>query len=176
MDCKNTLRQCRRWIGHLSIAAVAALACTAHADQLEEHNLLVQQFITELHANPLAADCAAHAAFVVSTSTLYDHVEFPPSSFDPAHVEVKPWNDAFSDGKQRIKVDTMVEVGGFGIRKTSQQEPDSLKFQCGYVAGKMLAFSWNDPVPPLRPKATKARRGKHGTHKGKAGRARHKRR
>jgi hypothetical protein len=49
-----------------------------------------------------------------------------------------------------VKVDSIVTVDGFGVR-TNGGDPDELHFRCGYVGAQMLAFSWNDPVPPLRP-------------------------
>ena len=142
---------------------------TAFADQLEQHNELVDKFVTEMHANPLVADCAAHGDFVASTSTAFDHVEFPPSSFDTAHSSVTPWNDSFDEGKQRVKVDNIVTVEGVGVRQDGSSDPADLKFRCGYVGNQMLAFSWNDPVPPARPRAEpgsgkhKRTRGKHST-------------
>lgn len=145
--------------------------CTAPAiaDQLEQHNELVDKFVNEMHADPLVADCAAHGNFVASTSTAFDHVEFPPSSFDTAHSSVTPWNDSFDEGKQRVKVDNIVTVEGLGVRQGSSDDPADLKFRCGYVGNQMLAFSWNDPVPPAKarpapaPGKHKAAKGKHST-------------
>jgi hypothetical protein len=148
MDCTNTLRQLLRWVGCVPGCLAVALALPAHADQLEQHNDLVYQYVNAQHANPLAADCAAHAVFVVGTSTLYDHIDFPDSAFDAGHASVVPWDQPFDNGKQRIKVDTIVQVEGLGFRKAEHDSPDALKFRCGYFENKMLAFSWNDPVPP----------------------------
>jgi hypothetical protein len=125
-----------------------------------------------MHADPLVADCAAHGNFVASTSTAFDHVEFPPSSFDSAHASVTPWNDSFDEGKQRVKVDNIVTVEGLGIRQSGGGDPADLKFRCGYVGAQMLAFSWNDPVPPTRarsaePSGSQASSGKHKSAKGK---------
>lgn len=139
---------------------------TAFADQLEQHNELVDKFVNEMHADPLVADCAAHGNFVASTSTAFDHVEFPPSSFDTAHSSVTPWNDSFDEGKQRVKVDNIVTVEGLGVRQDGSGDPADLKFRCGYVGNQMLAFSWNDPVPSARPRA-EPRPGKHKGTKGK---------
>lgn len=145
---------------------------SALADQLEQHNDLVNKFVNEMHADPLVADCAAHGNFVASTSTAFDHVEFPPSSFDSAHASVTPWNDSFDEGKQRVKVDNIVTVEGLGIRQTGEGDPADLKFRCGYVGPQMLAFSWNDPVPPARarssePSGSRVSSGKHKSAKGK---------
>ena len=129
-------------------------ATPAYADQLEQHNDLVNKFVNDMHADPLVADCAAHGNFVASTSTAFDHVEFPPSSFDSAHASVTPWNDSFDEGKQRVKVDNIVVVEGLGIPQGGGGDPADLKFRCGYVGAQMLAFSWNDPVPPLRSRST----------------------
>jgi hypothetical protein len=172
MDSMNVPRRLRRLVG--ALVAIASIACAAntHADTLDERNELVNHFVTDFNANPLIADCAAHGSFVASTSTAFDHVEFPASSFDPAHGEIMPWNDAFDDRKQRIKVDNIVTVEGLGVSKDGGNDPSPLKFRCGYVGSQMLAFSWNDPVPPARPRAeprsTRATKGRHGAAKGKS--------
>lgn len=143
-----------------SLALVAVLP--ARADQLDQHNDLVNTFVNQMHADPLVADCAAHGNFVASTSTALDHVEFPPSSFDSAHATITPWNDSFDEGKQRVKVDTIVTVDGIGISQDSNTAPYDLKFRCGYVGNQMLAFSWNDPVPPLRARSEPSRSSAQG--------------
>jgi hypothetical protein len=157
-------------VGRLAACvASVSLICTApaFADQLEQHNELVNKFVNDMHADPLVADCAAHGNFVASTSSAFDHVEFPPSSFDSAHASVTPWNDSFDEGKQRVKVDNIVTVEGLGIRQNGDSnDPADLKFRCGYVGNQMLAFSWNDPVPPARPSVSKPS-GKHKGGKGK---------
>ena len=168
MDRTNVPRRLLRVIGRLAACAAAlSLVCAApaFADQLEQHNELVNRFITEMHADPLVADCAAHGNFVASTSTAFDHVEFPSSSFDSAHSSVTPWNDSFDEGKQRVKVDSIVTVEGVGVRQNNSGEPADLKFRCGYVGSQMLAFSWNDPVPPNRPHSEGS--GRHNGGKGK---------
>ncbi|HYS66972.1 MAG TPA: hypothetical protein VEN30_24590 [Paraburkholderia sp.] len=175
MDRTNVPRRLLRLVGRLAtFAAGLSLLCTApaFADQLEQHNDLVNKFVNDMHADPLVADCAAHGNFVASTSTAFDHVEFPPSSFDSAHASVTPWNDSFDEGKQRVKVDNIVTVEGLGIRQAGGGDPADLKFRCGYVGAQMLAFSWNDPVPPARahsagPSGSQASSGKHKNVKGK---------
>jgi hypothetical protein len=177
MDRTNIPRRLLRLVGRLAtVAASLSLMCTApaYADQLEQHNDLVNKFVNELHADPLVADCAAHGNFVAGTSTAFDHVEFPPSSFDSAHASVTPWNDSFDEGKQRVKVDDIVTVEGLGIRPGGDGDPTDLKFRCGYVGTQMLAFSWNDPVPPARarsaePTGPRASSGRHKSVKGVKG-------
>jgi hypothetical protein len=177
MDRTNTPRRLLRLVGRLAtLAASLSFICTApaFADQLEQHNDLVNKFVNDMHADPLVADCAAHGNFVASTSTAFDHVEFPPSSFDSAHASVTPWNDSFDEGKQRIKVDNIVTVEGLGVRQNGDSDPAELKFRCGYVGAQMLAFSWNDPVPPARAHSEgssgkhKGSKGKHSVSSGKA--------
>ncbi|MFP6559676.1 hypothetical protein WJ542_15450 [Paraburkholderia sp. B3] len=156
MDRNSASRRLLTMAGRLAACAASlalALALPAKADQLDQHNDLVNTYINQMHADPLVADCAAHGNFVASTSTALDHVEFPPSSFDTAHATVTPWNDSFDEGKQRVKVDTIVTVDGIGIPHDSDASPYDLKFRCGYVGNQMLAFSWNDPVPPARARA-----------------------
>ncbi|MFB9125464.1 hypothetical protein E2553_07195 [Paraburkholderia dipogonis] len=175
MDRTNVPRRLLRMVGRLATCAASlSLICSApaFADQLEQHNDLVNKFVNDLHADPLVADCAAHGNFVASTSTAFDHVEFPPSSFDSAHASVTPWNDSFDEGKQRVKVDNIVTVEGLGIRQSGGGDPADLKFRCGYVGAQMLAFSWNDPVPPARarssePSGSRVSSGKHKSAKGK---------
>jgi hypothetical protein len=170
MDRTNVPRRLLRVVGRLAACAASiSLICSApaFADQLEQHNELVNKFVNDMHADPLVADCAAHGNFVASTSSAFDHVEFPPSSFDSAHASVTPWNDSFDEGKQRVKVDNIVTVEGLGIRQNGDSnDPADLKFRCGYVGNQMLAFSWNDPVPPARPSVSKPS-GKHKGGKGK---------
>jgi len=176
MDCNNASRRLLSVAGQLAACAASLMLIAtpaAQADQLDRHNDLVNQFVTQMHADPLVADCAAHADFVASTSAVLDHVEFPPSSFDSAHASVTPWNDSFDERKQRVKVDTIVTVDGIGIPKESGNSPYDLKFRCGYVGQQMLAFSWNDPVPPAgarserstAPQASAHAKGKHSTKK-----------
>lgn len=153
MDRNNASRQLLTVFGRLAACAASlALLCSlpAQADQLEQQNDLINTYVTQMHADPLVASCAAHGKFIASTSTVLDHVEFPPSSFDSAHATVTPWNDSFDEGKQRVKVDTIVTVDGIGVPQDSSHEPYDLKFRCGYVGQQILAFSWNDPVPPSR--------------------------
>jgi hypothetical protein len=169
MDRTNVPSRLLRVVGRLAACAASiSLMCTAtaFADQLEQHNELVNKFVKEMHADPLVADCAAHGNFVASTSSAFDHVEFPPSSFDTAHSSVTPWNDSFDEGKQRVKVDNIVTVEGLGVRQDNSGAPADLKFRCGYVGNQMLAFSWNDPVPPSKARPAPAP-GKHKGTKGK---------
>ncbi|KND54859.1 putative lipoprotein transmembrane [Candidatus Paraburkholderia kirkii] len=137
---------------------------SAFADSLDERNELIHHFVTDFNANPLVADCAAHGNFIASTATAFDHVEFPPASFDPAHATIESWNDSFDEKKQRIKVDNVVTVEGQGMPKSNERDPTPLKFRCGYVGSQMLAFGWNDPVPPLRAQShsTRSTKAKHG--------------
>ncbi|MEM5318003.1 hypothetical protein [Paraburkholderia sp. JHI869] len=171
MDCNHASRRLLFVAGQLAACAASLMliaAPAAQADQLDRHNDLVNQFVTQMHADPLVADCAAHGDFVASTSAALDHVEFPPSSFDSAHASVTPWNDSFDEGKQRVKVDTIVTVDGIGISRESGNAPYDLKFRCGYVGQQMLAFSWNDPVPPARAHGERSTAPQSGAHgKGK---------
>jgi hypothetical protein len=172
MDSLFSPRRLLRLVGGLVAIAMVASATTASADTLDERNELVNHFVSDLHANPLTADCAAHGSFVAGTSTAFDHVEFPASSFNSAHSSIAPWNDSFDEGKQRIKVDNMVTVEGLGVSKDGATDPAPLKFRCGYVGSQMLAFSWNDPVPPARARAEPHQRSSNGHHakgKGKSG-------
>jgi len=156
--------------GTLSQILLILLAAPAHADQLGEHDSLVEKYITEQHASPLVADCAAHAVFVVSTSSFYDHADFADDALDDQHATVQPWNDAFDNSKQRIKVDTIVTVDGLGFRKTGHGEQDPLKFKCGFFDNKLLAFSYNDPVPAAvatSPHSKRHGKGSKNTHGGK---------
>ena len=168
MDRNSVSHRLLLTAGRLAACAaslVFAIAQPARADQLEQHNDLVNTFINQMHADPLVADCAAHGNFIAGTSTVLDHVEFPPTSFDSAHATVTPWNDSFDEGKQRVKVDTIVTVEGIGIPQNSSEAPYDLKFRCGYVDKQMLAFSWNDPVPPAHARTSTHGKGKHSTRK-----------
>jgi hypothetical protein len=139
-----------------SVAAIAAVATVgtsallsplALADQVDNnHDALVKQFIQQQHASPLAADCAAHAAFVVPTSPDYDHVAFLSTALDSQHANIEPWGKPFNNHKQRITVDNIVTVNGLGYRKNAGErtQPDLLELRCGYVADKLLAFSYKE--------------------------------
>ncbi|KMZ13106.1 putative lipoprotein transmembrane [Candidatus Burkholderia humilis] len=167
-------RQLLRLVGRLAVCASFACAASAFADSLDERNELIHHFVTDFNANPLVADCAAHGSFVASTSTAFDHVEFPPDSFDPSHYTIEPWNDSFDEHKQRIKVDNVVTVEGQGVSKNGEHDVTTLKFRCGYVGSQMLAFGWNDPVPPLRAQSRSTARtttSKHSAKTKSAGKA-----
>jgi len=127
-----------------------APALPASAAQLDQRNELINTYVTQMHADPLVADCAAHGNFIASMSGALDHVEFSPQSFDRSHATITPWGDSFDEGKQRVKVDTVVQVSGVGVPQNGNGPTLVLKFRCGYVGNQMLAFSWNDPVPPDR--------------------------
>ena len=54
------------------------------------------------------------------------------------------------------------------MSKNGDGDPATLKFRCGYVGSQMLAFGWNDPVPPAEsaraePRSTHSTKGKHST-------------
>ncbi|KVE39142.1 BspC domain-containing protein [Burkholderia sp. TSV86] len=141
-----------------------AFAAPAFADLLDQRAELVNKYINDMHADPLVADCAAHGNFIASTSNSFDHVEFPPSAFESDSATIVPWNDSFDEGKQRVKVDNVVTVEGLGMRNDGG-EPAHLKFRCGYVGTQMLAFSWNDPSPPVKPRAARPAASKAKFHK-----------
>ncbi|RQS64436.1 hypothetical protein DID96_27965 [Burkholderia sp. Bp8963] len=150
-----------------------ALPAPVLADLLDQRSELINKFVNDMHADPLVADCAAHGSFIASTSSAFDRVDFPSNAFDNGNAAITPWNDSFDQGKQRTKVDNIVTVDGLGIRKDGGA-PTPLKFRCGYVGQQMLAFSWNDPVPPLKPRVerpaptTKKFKGKSAKGKAKA--------
>ncbi|SAK85066.1 hypothetical protein AWB75_05641 [Caballeronia catudaia] len=166
MESNYAPRRLLRLVGRLAVCASLICAASAFADSLDERNELIHHFVTDFKANPLIADCAAHGNFIASTSSAFDHVEFPPASFDASHSTIEPWNDSFDEKKQRIKVDNVVTVEGRGMPKSGERDPTPLTFRCGYVGSQMLAFGWNDPVPPLRtraePNSARSTKGKHG--------------
>ena len=166
MESNYAPRRLLRLVGRLAVCASLACAVSAFADSLDERNELIHHFVIDFQANPLIADCAAHGNFIASTSSAFDRVEFPATSFDAAHSSIEPWNDSFDEKKQRIKVDNVVTVEGQGMPKSGERDPTPLKFRCGYVGSQMLAFGWNDPVPPLRaraePNSARSTKGKHG--------------
>lgn len=166
MESNYAPRRLLRLVGRLAVCASLACAVSAFADSLDERNELIHHFVIDFQANPLIADCAAHGNFIASTSSAFDRVEFPATSFDAAHSSIEAWNDSFDEKKQRIKVDNVVTVEGQGMPKSGERDPTPLKFRCGYVGSQMLAFGWNDPVPPLRARAephpARSTKSKHG--------------
>lgn len=166
MDRNKAIRRPLTAVGRVVVFAASVLlasALPAQAAQLDQHNDLVNTYITTMHADPLVADCAAHGNFVAGTSTIIDHVEFSPESFDSTHATVTPWNDSFDEGKQRVRVDTIVSVDGVGIPQDSSHPPLDLKFRCGYVGSQMLAFSWNDPAASTRARGESAPSSAHAS-------------
>lgn len=168
MDSNYVPRRFLRLVGRLAVCASLACAVSAFADSLDERNELIHHFVIDFNANPLVADCAAHGNFIASTSTAFDHVGFPPESFDTSHSTVEPWNDSFDEKKQRIKVDNIVTVEGQGVPKSGEHDSTPLKFRCGYVGSQLLAFGWNDPVPPLRAQSHNASHSTKAKHSGKS--------
>jgi hypothetical protein len=172
MDSSQFSRRLRQLVGQLAASMVCALpliaTAPARADTIDQRNEMIAHFVNDMHANPLVADCAAHGSFVASTSTVIDHVDFPPEAFDSAHAEITPWNQPFDEGKQRTTVDNIVTIEGQGIPRDTSHESYPVKFRCGYVGTQMLAFTWNDPVPPLKAhtERTSKKKGKrrHGGH------------
>jgi hypothetical protein len=164
MDSSTVSTQARA-IGRKLTACLAGvsltLAASAQADMLDQRTELINKYITEMHADPLVADCAAHGNFVASTSG-FDHVDFPPGSFDSGNAVITPWNQPFDSGKQRTTVDNVVTVTGMGSH--GDDTPRPLQFRCGYVGTQLLAFSWNDPNPPAAPVAERSSggRSRHG--------------
>jgi hypothetical protein len=127
-----------------------ALIAPAHADMLDQRTELINKYINDMHADPLVADCAAHGNFIASNSG-FDHVDFPPGSFDSGNATITPWNNqSFDEGKQKVPVDNVVTVSGMAA-SSDGTESRKLEFRCGYVGTQLLAFSWNDPRPALKP-------------------------
>ncbi|AKM33042.1 hypothetical protein AB870_19925 [Pandoraea faecigallinarum] len=158
------------------IAAVAAPLCLsaftapAQAFTLEQHRALVEQFINTRHADPLVADCAAHASFVVATLPGYESVEYNETALDPGHAKIEPWNGPFDDRKQRVDVTQMVELDGVGKRTSGQT--DNIHIRCGYADGRMMGFDYTSPLSQVEQPVRRAARGKasHATAKsGKRG-------
>lgn len=149
-----------RWFfAGLALAPLMA----ARADQLQQHKQLVDQFVQQRHADPLVADCAAHASFVVPTAPGYDSVEFADGAFDTDHAHIEPWQKPFDNGKQKIDVATVVTLDGIGRRKTGST--DTLHIRCGYNEGRMMAFSYTSPLPQVEPVHHAAsKRTRHGKH------------
>lgn len=159
MDSSNISHRLRLATRRMIMAATGLLLAfgpTARADLIDQRNEMIAKFIKEMHADPLVADCAAHGAFVASTSHAIDHVEFGPNAFASEHASIKPWNEPFDEGKQRTKVDNVVTVEGQGITRDKDKAPLPLTFRCGYVGLQMLAFSWNDPVPAAKARPERA--------------------
>ncbi|MCX8566673.1 MAG: hypothetical protein ON057_001400 [Glomeribacter sp. 1016415] len=124
------------------------LPLSSHAGRRDERLDLVKQFITQQQANPLVADCAAHASFVATTLPLYTRIEFPDGALDNGQASILPWHQQpFNNKKQRVKVDTIVSISGVGYRKAKRSKPDVLEFRCGYSANQLFAFDYNEPKP-----------------------------
>lgn len=147
-------------------AGLAAASLAAHADQLQQHQQLVETYIQQQHADPLVADCAAHANFVVSTVPGYDSVSYADDAFDADHAHIEPWQKPFDDGKQKIEVATVVTLDGIGHRPNGRT--DVLHIRCGYNEGRLMAFGYTSPLPQVEPvrhaRRTSPHRGRHTAH------------
>lgn len=165
------LRAVRQVAGLAAIAAplcLSALPTPAQAFTLEQHRALVEQFVNTRHADPLVADCAAHASFVVATLPGYESVEYGDTALDPEHAKVEPWTGPFDDRKQRVDVTQMVQLDGVGKRTNGQT--DNIHIRCGYADGRMMGFDYTSPLPQVEQpvkRATRNTRGKaaHATGK-----------
>jgi hypothetical protein len=161
------MRAVRQVAGIASVAGVAAVAAPlglsafvapAQAFTLEQHRALVEQFINTRHAEPLVADCAAHASFVVATLPGYESVEYGETALDPAHAKIEPWNGPFDDRKQRVDVTQMVELDGVGKRTSGQT--DNIHIRCGYADGRMMGFDYTSPLSQVEQPVKRTSRGK----------------
>ncbi|AJP59587.1 hypothetical protein UC34_09305 [Pandoraea vervacti] len=170
------MRAVRQVAGIAGVAAVAAplslsaFVVPAQAFTLEQHRTLVEQFINTRHAEPLVADCAAHASFVVATLPGYESVEYGETALDPEHAKIAPWNGPFDDRKQRVDVTQMVELDGVGKRTSGQT--DNIHIRCGYADGRMMGFDYTSPLSQVEQPVKRTSRGKAshaGAKSGKRG-------
>lgn len=162
----RAVRRIAGFAGFAGFAAVATPVCLsaftapAQAFTLEQHRALVEQFINTRHADPLVADCAAHASFVVATLPGYESVEYADNALDPEHAKVAPWSGPFDDRKQRVDVTQMVELDGIGKRTTGQT--DKIHIRCGYADGRMMGFDYTSPLPQVEQPVKRSARGTRG--------------
>ncbi|AKC72412.1 hypothetical protein MB84_13675 [Pandoraea oxalativorans] len=167
------MRAVRQVAGIASIAAplcLSAFTAPVQAFTLEQHRALVEQFVNTRHADPMVADCAAHASFVVATLPGYESVEYGETALDPEHAKIAPWNGPFDDRKQRVDVTQMVELDGVGKRTNGQT--DNIHIRCGYADGRMMGFDYTSPLSQVEQPVKRTARGKaaHATAKsGKKG-------
>ncbi|WP_150684099.1 BspC domain-containing protein [Pandoraea iniqua] len=158
------MRAVRQVAGLAAIAAplcLSALPAPAQAFTLEQHRALVEQFVNTRHADPLVADCAAHASFVVATLPGYESVDYGDTALDPEHAKVEPWNGPFDDRKQRVDVTQMVQLDGVGKRTNGQT--DNIHIRCGYADGRMMGFDYTSPLPQVEQPVKRAARNTRGT-------------
>ncbi|VVD92263.1 hypothetical protein PTE31013_01698 [Pandoraea terrigena] len=139
---------------------LSVVPAPAQAFTLEQHRALVDQFVNTRHADPLVADCAAHASFVVATLPGYERVEYADDALDAEHAKVLPWSGPFDDHKQRVDVTQMVELDGIGKRTNGQT--DNIHIRCGYADGRMMGFNYTSPLSQVERPVTRAKRGSHG--------------
>jgi len=154
------MRAVRQVAGIASIAAplcLSAFTAPVQAFTLEQHRALVEQFINTRHADPMVADCAAHASFVVATLPGYESVEYGETALDPEHAKIEPWNGPFDDRKQRVDVTQMVELDGVGKRTSGQT--DNIHIRCGYADGRMMGFDYTSPLSQVEQPVKRAARG-----------------
>jgi hypothetical protein len=139
---------------------LSAFTAPAQAFTLEQHRALVEQFVNTRHADPLVADCAAHASFVVATLPGYASVEYADNALDSEHAKVLPWSGPFDDHKQRVDVTQMVELDGIGKRTTGQT--DNIHIRCGYADGRMMGFNYTSPLSQVEQPVRRAKHSSHG--------------
>jgi len=79
MDRNKVFRRSSTAAGRILVCAASvffALALPAPAAQLDQRNELINTYVTQMRADPLVADCAAHGNFIASMSGALDRVEF----------------------------------------------------------------------------------------------------
>lgn len=100
---------------------------------------LIQQGI-----DPLIADCAAHASFIIPLSRKYYQISFDAQNLLPPFTSIEIWNQPFALQKQRVEVEKIVKIECKANTKTDKKFSHTLKVRCGYIKNILLAFDFFD--------------------------------
>lgn len=98
-----------------------------------------------------AADCAAHASWVVPRLTRFNALRIPAGALLPVQAPVLPWNQRFAANKQGVEVASVVTFAA-EVHPRTTSHPDVLlnqdwrpvRVRCGYDKGRMLAYELLD--------------------------------
>lgn len=132
-----------------------------YADSLTERQQAIEKLVAQ-GIDPIIADCAAHAAYIVPTFPHYRFVEFSHQALIPPEAIAKPWHKSFDNKKQKTLVDTMVVIEGLAHRQSKEIEKrDKLEIRCGYVDNLRLAFSYSNLTSNLGEENNQASKKKH---------------
>lgn len=152
--CTDNLNPISKKKGNLQLRYATILlllfSTTKHppvqAFQISNKRQAIAATLIRQGVEPIIADCAAHASFVVPISQSYQKIEFNEDVLHAPSASIEIWNKAFGSRKQRIEVDKIVTIQCRAQEKNKKKNYRNLKLRCGYVKNMLLAFDFFDPA------------------------------